>query len=87
MREAITVMYFAWVREQVGVASEVIVPPQTVNDVADLIAWLRTCGPKYEHAFSRPDVIRTAINQSHVKNSAKLDGAREIAFFPPVTGG
>ena len=87
MRDPIMVMYFAWVREKVGLSREELVPPQTVQTVADLIAWLRTRGPNYENAFATPNVIRSAINQTHVKASASLDGAKEIAFFPPVTGG
>jgi sulfur-carrier protein len=87
MRDKITVMYFAWVREKVGVAREDVVPPQAVQTVADLIVWLRTRGPNYENAFATPHFIRSAINQTHVKASASLVGATEIAFFPPVTGG
>lgn len=83
----VTLLYFAWVREKIGRAREELELPAPVTDVASLIAWLRTRGPEYEHAFERADVIRTAINQTHVKPSASLAGAREIAFFPPVTGG
>ena len=83
----VTLMYFAWVREKIGHAREEVALPASVVTVADLIAWLRARGPEYESAFARADVIRAAINQTHVKASASLDGAREIAFFPPVTGG
>jgi sulfur-carrier protein len=83
----VTLMYFAWVREKIGLAREDVSLPDGVATVADLIAWLRARGPEYEAAFARPDVIRAAINQAHVKPSASLAGAREIAFFPPVTGG
>ena len=83
----VTLLYFAWVREKVGRAREEIELPASVATVADLIGWLRTRGPEYENAFTRAEVIRTAINQTHVKASAPLTGAREIAFFPPVTGG
>jgi sulfur-carrier protein len=83
----VTVMYFAWVREKVGVAREEIVLPGSVATVADLIGWLSTRGPHYANAFARPEIIRTAINQVHVKATASLASAHEIAFFPPVTGG
>lgn len=83
----VTLLYFAWVREKVGRAREEIELPASLATIADLIAWLRTRGPEYENAFARAEVIRTAINQTHVKPSAVLTGAREIAFFPPVTGG
>ncbi|MFO7476995.1 MAG: MoaD/ThiS family protein, partial [Methyloceanibacter sp.] len=51
------------------------------------IAWLKSRGPEFEHAFARSEVIRAAIDQSHVRHDASIAGAREIAFFPPVTGG
>ena len=82
-----TVMYFAWVREHVGLSREVIVVPPHVRNVSELITWLRTRGDGYERAFAQPQVIRTAINQTHVLPGASLEGAREVAFFPPVTGG
>ena len=87
MREPVTLVYFAWVREKIGRAREEVVLPGSVQTVADLIVWLRARGPEYENAFHRADVIRSAINQTHVKVSASLKDAREIAFFPPVTGG
>jgi sulfur-carrier protein len=83
----LTLMYFAWVREKIGRGREDVTVPPDVTTVADLIAWLRTRGPEYENAFARPEVIRTAINQVHAKTDAPITGAREIAFFPPVTGG
>jgi molybdopterin synthase sulfur carrier subunit len=52
-----------------------------------VISWLRTRGPQFDEAFARPQVIRTAINKVHVKPAARIAGAHEIAFFPPVTGG
>ena len=82
-----TVMYFAWVRERVGLSREEIELPVGVRSVSELIGWLRTRGDGYERAFAHPDVIRTAVNQTHVKPDASLIGAHEVAFFPPVTGG
>lgn len=87
MSEPVTLVYFAWVREKIGRAREEVVLPGSVQTVADLIEWLRSRGPEYENAFARAGVIRSAINQTHVKASASLKDAREIAFFPPVTGG
>ncbi len=83
----VTLRYFAWVRERVGIADELVALPVSVTTIADLIVWLKTRGPEYAHAFERADVIRAAIDQVHVKPSASIEGAREIAFFPPVTGG
>ena len=81
------VLYFAWVRERIGKAEETVEPPMSVRTVADLIAWLSARGEEYAHAFDRPDVIRAAIDKTHVRSDAAIDGAREIALFPPMTGG
>ena len=81
------VKYFAWVRERIGKAEETVEPPAEVRTVDDLIAWLSNRGEAYAHAFERPKVIRAAIDQAHVRPDAVITGAREIAFFPPMTGG
>ena len=81
------VLYFAWVRERIGRAEETVEPPETVRSVGDLIGWLITRGEEYAHAFERPKVIRAAIDHAHVQADATIRGAREIAFFPPMTGG
>ena len=81
------VKYFAWVRERVGMAEETIEPPASVLTVDDLIGWLAKRGEPYAHAFETPRVIRAAIDHAHVKPDAMIAGAREIAFFPPMTGG
>ena len=81
------VKYFAWVRERVGKSEETIEPPLSVRTVDDLIAWLARRGEAYAHAFETPRVIRAAIDHTHVQPDAIIGGAREIAFFPPMTGG
>ena len=80
-------LYFAWVRERIGLAEEEIDPPAGVDNVAALIDWLATRGEGYAHAFENPRVIRAAIDRTHAKPTAPIAGAREIAFFPPMTGG
>jgi molybdopterin synthase sulfur carrier subunit len=80
-------LYFAWVRERIGLAEEEIDPPAGVDSVAALIDWLATRGEGYAHAFENPRVIRAAIDRKHVKPTASIAGAGEIAFFPPMTGG
>ena len=80
-------LYFAWVKEKAGVAAEVIEPPEGVATIAELIVWLKTRGPEFANAFAQVEVIRASIDQSHVRHDARIAGAREIAFFPPVTGG
>jgi molybdopterin synthase sulfur carrier subunit len=79
--------YFAWVRERVGLAEEDVDPPAGVATVADLVAWLTKRGEGYAYAFENPKVIRAAIDKSHVRANARIAGAGEIAFFPPMTGG
>ncbi len=79
--------YFAWVRERVGKAEETVEPPAEVRTVADLIGWLTARDDAYAHAFEKPTVIRAAIDHAHVKSDTVIAGAREIAFFPPMTGG
>lgn len=83
----VRLMYFAWVRERIGRAEERLDVPASVLTVADLLGWLKEQGPEYAHAFARPEIIRAAIDQMHVKPQSTIAGAREIAFFPPVTGG
>ena len=79
--------YFAWVRERIGTAEEDIDLPPSVATVADLVAWLKTRGPEYEHAFEHAHLVRAARDRIHVKADARVEGAHEIAFFPPMTGG
>ena len=79
--------YFAWVRERIGKTEEDIDPPDGVATVGDLISWLAGRGEEYAHAFENPKVIRTAIDRAHVKADATIGSAREVAFFPPMTGG
>jgi len=81
------VLYFAWVKEKVGVTEEQIDPPDGIATIAQLIDWLKARGPEFADAFAKSEVIRAAIDQVHVRHNAKIEGAREIAFFPPVTGG
>lgn len=80
-------LYFAWVRERVGKADETIEPPAGIRTVAELMAWLAGRGDEYAYAFENRQVIRAAIDKTHVKPETLIAGAREIAFFPPMTGG
>lgn len=81
------IVYFAWVRERVGVPEETVTVPETVLTVADLARWLKTRDEGYEAAFANEDIVRAAIDHMHVKPGTAIAGAREIAFFPPMTGG
>jgi molybdopterin synthase sulfur carrier subunit len=83
----VKIRYFAWVRERVGKADEEFDVPASVVTVADLIAWLSGRGEEYAHAFANPKIIRAAIDKAHVRPDTAIKNAREIAFFPPMTGG
>ena len=79
--------YFAWVRERIGKPEEEIDPPPGIKTVSDLVAWLSGRGEEYAYAFENSRSIRAAIDRTHVKHDSPISGAREIAFFPPMTGG
>lgn len=80
-------LYFAWVRERIGMAEEEISPPGDVSTVKDLVDWLTARGEGYAAAFADPKTVRVAIDKAHVAPGAPIGEAREIAFFPPMTGG
>ena len=79
------IRYFAWLRERVGTAAEQVETDATT--VAALIDQLRARDEGYAYAFSDLASIRAAVDQTLVDLDAPLVGAREVAFFPPMTGG
>jgi molybdopterin synthase sulfur carrier subunit len=81
------VLYFAWIRERIGKPEEEIELPTSIATVGDLMTWLKKRGEEYAYAFDNPKVVRAAIDKVHVEPAAKIASAREIAFFPPMTGG
>jgi molybdopterin synthase sulfur carrier subunit len=83
----IKLVYFAWVRERVGVAEEIIDVPENILTVEALAAWLSQRDEGYASAFENPKLVRAAIDRVHAKPQDVIAGAREIAFFPPMTGG
>ena len=79
------VLYFAWVRERIGLPREQV---QTqAATVADLVAELSAREERYALAFSDLSALRVAVDQELSDFSAPLGGVREVAFFPPMTGG
>lgn len=80
-------LYFAWVRERIGKGQEEIELPAEVSTVSELLAYLRSLGDGYDEALQHPEVIRVALDQEHVRHDTRLGDAREIALFPPMTGG
>lgn len=81
------ILYFAWLRERIGKPEEEFDFPACVLTVADAIAHLAGRGEEYAYAFENPQIIRAALDRRHVPASSPIGEAREIAFFPPVTGG
>jgi molybdopterin synthase sulfur carrier subunit len=84
---ALTISYFSWVRERMGVADEVVELPAEVTDLTALLAWLAARDARGALAFAEPQRIRAAIDGMMMGPGAPLIGAREVALFPPVTGG
>lgn len=80
-------VYFAWVRERIGVAEEEVTLPPETTTVAGLLAWLAGRGDGYAAALEHAEAIRVAIDHEHVDHSAPLPANGEIALFPPMTGG
>jgi sulfur-carrier protein len=79
-------VYFASLRERIGKSVEEVDAPESVRTVADLIGWLSARDEAYAATFES-GVFRVAVDRKHVKPQASIAGAREIAFFPPMTGG
>lgn len=81
----IEVLYFAWVRERIGLPRERITTDAAT--VADLVAQLRSREERYAMAFADLGALRVAVDQELTDFDAPLKGVREVAFFPPMTGG
>lgn len=81
------ILYFARIRQIAGRGSEEIDVPETVKTVSELIDYLSSRDEGLAAAFAERRTVRAAIDQNHVALDAPIAGAREIAFFPPVTGG
>ena len=79
------VLYFAWVRERIGIPRESV--ESSAATVRELVGELSAREERYAVAFSDLDSLRVAVNQKLTDFDAPLDGAREVAFFPPMTGG
>lgn len=83
----VRMLYFAWVRDRIGTGEETVDPPSDVTDVARLLDWLAAGSASHHAAFEDRARLRAAIDQHFVALDAPIAGAREIAIFPPVTGG
>ncbi len=81
------ILYFAWLRDKVGIAEEDVTPPAEIRDVAGLVEWLKLRGGNFDQALADLSVVRVAVNQEHVPFDHPVAAGDEVALFPPVTGG
>ena len=81
------ILYFASIRAKTGIGTEEVTPPQSVTDVASLIAWLKSRGGGFAEALGDSRIVRVAVNQEYAKPNHPVRAGDEIALFPPVTGG
>jgi molybdopterin synthase sulfur carrier subunit len=79
------VLYFAWVRERIGQPRDVV--ETQAATVAELVEELKAREERYEAAFADLSALRVALDQELADFDAPLEGVREVAFFPPMTGG
>ncbi|MBE7185144.1 MAG: molybdopterin converting factor subunit 1 [Methylobacterium mesophilicum] len=84
---AVTLRYFAWVRERIGVAEERLELGEGVETVRELLCWLSSRGETYAAALKQPEVIRVSLDHRHADHAQPIGRASEIALFPPMTGG
>jgi molybdopterin synthase sulfur carrier subunit len=83
----LNLLYFAWVKERMGIQSEAIPMPPSVESLSDLANYLQTRDDAGSRAFAEPNLVRAAVNQVFASPETPVRDGDEIAFFPPVTGG
>jgi len=82
------ILYFAWIRERIGLPSEDIALSDDIQTVQQFLDWMKTRGENYQYALEQDQVVRIALNQQHCTDfSTNLKEVNEIAIFPPMTGG
>lgn len=81
-------VYFAWLRERLGMGDETVELPESVQTISDLFDWLKQREEPFADVFEHADIIQVALDKKHMQDrSASIEGASEIALFPPMTGG
>ncbi len=83
----IKILYFARIKEALGLAQEAVSLPEAVSDVSGLTTWLRQRGNQWQSELAPGKALRVAVNQAMVGMDATIKDGDEIAYFPPVTGG
>lgn len=81
------ILYFSWIRERLGKAEEDVELPSNISTVAEFLAWQKSRGEEYEAVLEIPGIVRVAVDHEHRDHDEPLGDAREIALFPPMTGG
>jgi molybdopterin synthase sulfur carrier subunit len=80
-------IYFAWLRDRIGLSEEQVDAPAEVRNVGDLLAWLKTRSPRHAEALADLAIVKIAVNQDYAGPDQVLAPGDEVALFPPVTGG
>jgi molybdopterin converting factor subunit 1 len=80
-------LYFAWLRDRIGMAEETVKPPASVTTVGQLTTWLAQQSDGHRLAFDDPAGVHCAVNQEYARDDEPVGPDDEVAFFPPVTGG
>ena len=87
MAAPLHLLYFAWVREQIGLDEESLAVPEGVQDISGLLAYLATRSPAHAQALADTSRLRFAVNQHFAQPESPVRAGDEVAIFPPVTGG
>ena len=85
--QQVKMLYFSWIRERVGMGEEMLGLPDSVETVEQLLTWLQGRNEQFAAALEFPEIIRVALDQEHVDHDQPVGSPREIALFPPMTGG
>lgn len=80
-------LYFAWLRQRIGISGEEVTLPEHVGTAGELLDWLRGRGDTYADALADPAIVRIAVNQAYAQPGHPVTDTDEVALFPPVTGG
>ena len=80
-------LYFAWVRDKIGIDSEEIDLPPEIKTAGEFIEWFKSRGKRYSEVIGASDTVKMAINQEYAGPNDAVTNQDEIALFPPVTGG
>ena len=81
------VLYFAWLRQRIGMAEETIALPNDVTTVSGLLIFLQGLSEQHAIALTDLSVVRVAVNQDYARHADPVSDEDEVALFPPVTGG